>query len=373
VYRFALLYFFFFGAFGTYVPWMPPFLESRGLGAAEIGLALAAVQAARALLPPAWGWLADRLQAPRGLLVTGAGTASLALLSMALPGEPGDLVLRLILYGVMVVPAMPLLETLTLGGLAGARQRYGPIRMWGSVGFIVAAWGTGALVPVAGLAMVPWACAVPLFCGAAWAMLTVPPVTIASPRQPPRLRELPWAYLVPLVAAAAMAQLSHGPYYAFFTLELRDRGISTVVIGLLWALAVVAEIGFMAVSPKWLPRIGLARALRWGTLLTAVRWLTLGSSDALWLVAVSQLLHAASYAAIHLATLQLVDAVTPAHSKATAQSMLSGAVWGLGVGLGLVGAGQGLAFLGYDGLYLAATAVAILAFGLAATAPRRPG
>jgi PPP family 3-phenylpropionic acid transporter len=214
VYRFALIYFLLYVGLGTYVPWMPPFLESRGMSAAAIGMALASVQLARAVLPPAWGFLADRLHLRRGLFIASTLAAAASLLSLTLPGGASSLTARLALYGAVVVPAMPLLETLTLAGLKGERQRYGPVRLWGSIGFIVSAWGVGSLVPAVGVALVPWACALPLLLGAGWAVAALPRAPAAPLHQSPRLSELPWAELMPMVAAAAMTQMSHGPYYA---------------------------------------------------------------------------------------------------------------------------------------------------------------
>jgi PPP family 3-phenylpropionic acid transporter len=45
--------------------------------------------------------------------------------------------------------SLPLVEALTLGHLAANPERYGRIRLWGSIGFIVTVMGVGLLLDVA--------------------------------------------------------------------------------------------------------------------------------------------------------------------------------------------------------------------------------
>src|SRR5262245_63335450 len=78
--RFILLFAVMYAAFGVASPFLPVFLEARGLSAEQIGLVLAAGTAVRLLSGPAAGRLADRLAALREVL--GASTALAAVAAL---------------------------------------------------------------------------------------------------------------------------------------------------------------------------------------------------------------------------------------------------------------------------------------------------
>src|SRR6266568_4514284 len=118
--RLASFYFAYFAYAGAFVAYLPLYLAWRGLHAGEIAFLLALPQIARVFAPAAWGWLADRSGAQR------------------------DIAWLIGAMGVLSAGAIPLVEAITLGSLAGQAGRYGPIRLWGSLGFIAAVLGGGA-------------------------------------------------------------------------------------------------------------------------------------------------------------------------------------------------------------------------------------
>ncbi|MFC1609992.1 MFS transporter [Myxococcota bacterium] len=368
MHRFAISYFLLLASVGVYAAWLPPFLEHRGLSPRLIGLALALVMVSRATLPPLWGLLADRTHAKRAIFVSTALLSGSALTALALPGPTSSILVWLFVYGFFLVPVMPLLETLTLEGLGRNRTRYGPIRLWGSLGFIATSFGLAWLFErnndaggYTDIDLVPFALGLPLML-AGLSALGMPVANTATSPVRTRLRDLPWGILGPVMLAAMLGQASHGPYYAFFSLELKAQGVDARLIGALWGFGVAAEIVLMALSPRLLPRLGLTRAMRWALVLTIVRWLVLGSVDSLVVIALTQLLHAATYGLLHIATIQLFDQVTPSHSKAFSQAVLSAGAYGVGIGAGLALAGQFVGEIGFSGLCLGAAACGLLGF-----------
>src|SRR6185503_5828131 len=151
--RLALFYGVFFAYSAAYVAYLPLYLAGRGLDAGEIALALALPQVARVFAPAAWGVLADRTGAQRAIIASAcaAMAACFALIPFA-SGAPG-IALLIGVTGVFSAAALPLVEAITLGG-PGGPARYGPIRLWGSVGFIVVLLAGGVwidLLPVSTL------------------------------------------------------------------------------------------------------------------------------------------------------------------------------------------------------------------------------
>src|SRR3954470_14718864 len=156
-YRLSAFYFLFFVGAGLWVAYLPPYFAARGLGAAEIAWVLALPQLARIVAPTAWGVLADRFGAQRAIVVLGcaAGIVCYALLPVV-NGFAGFAWL-MGLTSLVATAALPLVEAITLGVLAGQTGRYGPIRLWGSIGFMLAVFAGGMWLDFRSVQALPYA------------------------------------------------------------------------------------------------------------------------------------------------------------------------------------------------------------------------
>jgi len=365
-------YFLVFCGAGVFMPWFPPFLAERGFSPARLGLALGLSSVCRAFVPPLWGWLVDRFNVRRATIVIGTALSGLALLATARPASPDVLFALLLVYGILVSPVMPLTESITLGALGKRGNAYGRIRLWGSIGFVVTALGLGLIVRRVGLAAAPWL-AGGAFIAAAGAAVGFPAAETSRRRPPSRRRLAALARrLAPVLVVAALGQAAHGPYYTFFTLDLTRRGVAPWLVGSLWAWAVIVEIGLLAASPGVLTRLGLVGALRWSLALGAARWLLYVGEPALGLLVIGQALHAASFALLHIASVQLIHQLSPADNKSLGQSVLSACAYGVGGGGGVFLAGQFFTLLGLPTLYLAAGAFCLAGLLLSLRIGERP-
>ena len=129
---------------GLFMAYFPLYLAWRGFGVVEIAWVLALPQIVRTFAPAGWGWLADRTGALRALVVfsSAAAAAGFALL----PFVESFAAIACVIAGASLLAAggLPLVEAITLRALAGQPGRYGPIRLWGSVGFVAAVLAGGA-------------------------------------------------------------------------------------------------------------------------------------------------------------------------------------------------------------------------------------
>ena len=85
--RLAAFYFAYFAYVGAFTPYFPVYLAGRGLQPTEIATVLAMPQLARIFAPTFWGWLADRADARRAVVVVSC--AALAAGFAAMPYVPG--------------------------------------------------------------------------------------------------------------------------------------------------------------------------------------------------------------------------------------------------------------------------------------------
>jgi PPP family 3-phenylpropionic acid transporter len=369
--RLAAFYFAFFAWVGLTTAYFPPYLAARGLDAAQIAWVLALPPLARIVAPAAWGWLADRTRAERGIVVLScaSGAACFALL----PAMRGfaDIAWLIALSAMFSAAALPLVEAITLGALAGQSGRYGPIRLWGSIGFIGVVLAGGASLDAGVVQLLPVAvvaCAV----AAAAIGATLPASRgVHVPVQPARV-PISTAALA-LLASAFFVAVSHGTLYTFLTLHLQRLGYSGTLIGLLWTLGVVAEIAVFFYLPALFRRLPLSTILMASAALGVVRFQLIGwAADWLVLLLIAQVLHAATFGSYHAAAVAVVHRIFAPSAQARGQTLFSSVGYGAGGAAGALSAGWAWD-LGGAGIAFTVSSLAALAGLLFAYPLKRAG
>jgi PPP family 3-phenylpropionic acid transporter len=336
-FRLGAFYFAAFAGVALLVAYFPPYLASRGLTPAEIAWVLALPQLARVVAPGAWGALADRSGAQRAIVVVAcaASVACYALLP-AMAGF-GAIAWLVAVTSLVSAAALPLVEAITLNALAGQAGRYGPIRLWGSIGFMAAVLAGGAWLDAHDVRFVPYALFV--FAAATLGASFALPATSAHPAQrAPRLRLSRSA--AALLASALCMAAAHGTLYAFFTLHLQRLGYSASIIGFLWLLGVLAEVAVFLFLPALFRRYALSTLLVASAACGVVRFLAIGWAAEWPLVLLAaQVLHAATFGSYHAAAVAAVQRTFPRHALAFGQSLFSSVGYGAGGALGTLAAG----------------------------------
>jgi PPP family 3-phenylpropionic acid transporter len=122
-----------------------------------------------------------------------------------------------------------------------------------------------------------------------------------------------------VTGAASLIQASHAVYYGFSVLDWRAKGLDAASIGGLWGLAVIAEIALFAFSARFPQRLGALGLLGVGAFGAVLRWGLMSLNPPLVLLPMLQLLHALSFGATHLGSMQVLARHAPARQFATAQ------------------------------------------------------
>jgi PPP family 3-phenylpropionic acid transporter len=335
--RLSAFYFAHFFHGGGFVAYFPLYLAWRGFGALEIAWILALPQIARTFAPAAWGWIADRGGARRGVVVFSCAAAAGGFLALPFVESFAGVAVVIGVSSLLSAGALPLVEAITLGALAGQPGRYGPIRLWGSVGFVGAVLAGGAWLDVQPVRLLPWAL-LAFALTALGAALSLPPQRVHAHSSRAKLRFTP-AVRALLGAGFCMA-LAHGTLYAFLTLHLERAGHSSTMIGVLWTLGVLAEIAVFLYLPALFRRYSLSGILFASFACAVIRFLALAwFPGVLWLVLIAQLLHAATFGAFHAASVAAVHRVFPEAAQARGQTLFSSISYGAGGTAGVLGAG----------------------------------
>lgn len=338
--RLAVFYAALFVLTGVQLPFLPVWLQAKGLDSGSIGAALAVPLLVRVLAVPIATRVADRREAMRGTLMVAAAGSLVGYLLVALASGAAAVLAAYALASFAFTPVMPLADSYALKGLAAHGRAYGPVRLWGSAAFIAGTFAAGLATDVMPARDLIWlivaACLGLALAGLALAPL--PPtasLAMAAPARRPHLLRDP-AY-VAVVAAAALIQASHAVYYGFSALEWRAAGLSGSAIAGLWALGVIAEIVLFALQGRLPPSFEPTMLLAVGAAGAALRWGVMAFDPPTFALPFLQMLHALSFGATHLGALAFIARRAPAGQAATAQGNLA-------IALGLVmAASMGLA------------------------------
>jgi len=363
---FYLLY---FAVLGAFVPYWSLYLEAQGVSPAWIGLVLAIPGLTKILVPFIWGQITHR-HLQLFAVIRAASLFSLMIFAVLLwPWDMAALVSVMFAYTLFQGIIMPLFDTLTLEHLDGDSHRYARIRVWGSIGFIVAVMATGELLhtwlPVSGLPYL-----ILLLLGSVWVVsLTVPAHAASHPHQSDQslLHVVRRREVATFLLACLLLQFGHGPYYAFFSIYLDAHGYSRRDIGSLWSLGVLAEILLFLLIPAILARFSLRAVFVTSLVLGGLRWCLLGwAIDVPFMILLIQCLHAASFGSAHVAAVHLVQHHFRGTHHATGQALYGSVSFGLGGMLGSLAAGYFWVPLGASGVYTLAGIVSFAGAWLAA-------
>lgn len=369
--RLSAFYFAHFAHGGIFIAYFPLYLAWRGLGAVEIAWVLALPQLARIVAPAAWGWLADRTGAQRAVVVFCCAAAVAGFASLPFASGLAAIAWLVAATSLLSAGALPLVESITLGSLGGQPGRYGPIRVWGSVGFIATVLAGGVWLDLQPVEALPLGLAV-LAALALGVALALPQGTARLPQH--GHAPLRWTRpMLTLLGAGFCMAAAHGTLYAFLTLHLERAGYSGSMIGVLWTLGVLAEIVVFLYLPALFRRFALSAILAASFLCAVLRFLAIGwFSGVLVVVVLAQLLHAASFGSFHAACVALVHRVFPEGAQARGQALFSGMTYGAGGAAGALAAGWAWAAAG-PGWAFSLSALAALGGLLLARVLKRAG
>lgn len=359
--RLALGYVALFFITGVYLPYWPVWLAERGAGPEQLGVLLGLGNWARLAAPWLGAW-ADRSGRATALLTFASMgvVASLAAFSFA-DGFAGLFVLSLAL-GLTFAPIIPLLDGIAVGEAARGRLDYGRVRLWGSISFIVASVAGGALLegrPTALVLTTLQAASIVLVLAIVW--LGRVPKAPRPDAEPAPSWSAVWRRpkLRTFLVTAAFLQSAHAVLYGFGTEHWLSVGIPESTIGWLWGVGVLAEVLLFAAGARVTAAIGSGGLLLLAGVGGLLRWAALARVTAVPLVFAIQVLHAASFAAMHLGAMAWIrdNLAGPAVHRATALYIAIAS----GVALGVVMPLAGIAFAHLRGdayLIMAALAAA---------------
>jgi PPP family 3-phenylpropionic acid transporter len=326
------------GLIGTYLPFFPVWLKAIGIESWWIGWITAVPACTRFTVLPFITGFAERRGGLRIAIIAASFATVCGFIAVGLVQAPVAILIAFALTSCVWTPLYPMSDGYALKGVIRYGLDYGPLRLWGSVAFVVGALVCGALVYVVPGPHLIWVIVASgvVMCIASLGLMPIEErPSGARPVRPARwlLRQRPF---LAIVAAAALVQGSHAAYYAFASITWQTAGLGGLTIAMLWSLGVLAEIVVFALSPRyggspvWLVIAGASGAV--------VRWIITAYEPPIAILAAVQLMHGMSFGMTHLGTVGLMVRVVPHTIIASGQGYQVAAI-GIVTSLAMIGTG----------------------------------
>ncbi len=333
--RLGLFYATLYVSTGASAPYMAVWFKANGLSGGAIGAILAFPLLARVLTGPALAIWADRFRLRRTAILIMAGAVAAFYGAMTAVSGFWAWLWLWFLAATLIGACSPLVDVIVLRRAARDGFAYAFPRGIGSAAYVVGNVGCGALLaPLGPQVVLIWIIAA--------AVLSVVLTPVLLPPEPVRQDagegEKPDRFggigallrdpvFMLMVGSVGLIQAAHAFYYSFSTLVWRAQGLSAAVIGLLWGVGVGVELAFLWFGEPLRRRLGPERLLILGGVGALVRWTAFAFSPPVWLLVPLQALHALSFTATFIASLHLVERLSPPQSASAAQT-LNAALYG---------------------------------------------
>lgn len=340
---FGSFFFFYFAYVGLVSPYASLFFLDRGFSVIEIAVLMSMLQITRIIGPFSWGWLSDYLSNRIGILRFCTCLAAIVFLFIfALQSYVSFFIWMFILHTILS-SLIPLSESATIHALFKDNsfdKRYGRLRLWGSIGFIVMVLFAGELFQRTSIELYPY---VGIFVFILLAMTTFGMHEPKVERRKMVKGELLVILFNPdvrwFLLSGFFMIFAHAALYVFYSLYLSDLGYDKFQIGLFWAIGVLAEVVFFYFQSKVLSRVDAEVVLQGAFMVGVIRFILIAFAPITSVLILAQLMHAGTFAAHHSAANKLLQRWFTGPVQARGQALMATISYGLGGTLGGLCAG----------------------------------
>jgi nucleoside transporter len=341
-FRLASMMFLEYVTWGSWLPLLALYLGNvLGFSAWQIAWVFATPAVASVVALFVGGQLADRVMSIEKLLAALHVIGGLSMFAMATQAGFWPFLILMLVYQLAFIPTLSLTNAIAFHHVRDARDEFGKVRLWGTIGWIAASWpfvfilagktgealnaALSSIFIVAGLASFALA-------GFAMTLPATPPAKTETGASAPftaiKLLAVP-AFLV-LFVVTFMDALVHQAYFQWTSPFLERAGLPANWIMAAMSIGQIAEIATMAVLGLVLKRLGWRTTMAIGVAAHAARFFIYAIGDPLWLMVAVNIVHGMCYAFFFAAVYIFVDEQFPRDSRASAQGLFNLLILGIG-------------------------------------------
>ncbi len=343
--RLGAMMFFQYAIWGAWAPVLSAYLQNNlDFSGWQLGFIFSLLPLATIISPFIGGQFADRWFPAQKVIAVLQLLGGALLILAAQVTSYGPMMWLLLAYSLLYAPTLILTNSVAFAHLKSSEKEFGAIRVWGTIGWIVA-----------GLALTGWRMLAKSADGVAMKgdvlilagafSLIMGLMSFGLPSTPPqKSKAKPWAFLEALkmfkdrnfliFAIISFVVATELQFYYVLTSPFLTSpviGVSQKSIGAVMTIAQFAEIFVMAFMLSWaLKKFGMRRTMTLGILAWPIRYIIFVIGTPSWLVIASLGLHGFCYVFFFTAAYIYVDNIAPKDIRASAQALISVVILGLG-------------------------------------------
>ena len=326
---------------GAWYVTMGTWLASIGFSGEQIGLTYGTTALAAMISPFFVGMFADRFFATQRLLAVLHLAGGVALFYASTLTAFGPLYTAVLIHTLFYMPTLALTNSLSFRQMRDPGREFPPIRVLGTIGWIVAGLVVGTLgVEATGRPMQLAAAGSVLMAVFCLLLPHTPPQTTGSVR----VRDVLGLDALQLMKDRSFAVFVAGSflvciplqfYYAFANPFLNAIGVTNAAGKM--TMGQMSELVFMLLMPWFFKRLGVKQMLLVGMAAWVTRYILFayGNNDALvWMLYLGILLHGICYDFFFVTGQIYVDQKAPPNVRAAAQGFITFVTYGVGMLIG---------------------------------------
>lgn len=352
--RLGIMMFLQYAIWGAWAPVLSAYLkDTLGFSGFQFGVIYSLLPLATIIAPFIGGQVADRYFASQKLVGFLQLIGGALLLIISNVKEYRLMMWLMLFYCLLYAPTLALTNSIAFVNLKNSEKDFGIIRVWGTIGWIVAGLGLMGW-RFAAKSFEPIAFGGDTFLLAGIFSLIMGIQSFTLPHTPPKKEAVkPWAFLEAIkmmkdknflifiiIAFVVATELM---FYYILTapfLTSEKIGLSEAAVPGVMVIAQVAEIFVLAILlPHLITRVGIRNILVIGVLAWPARYIIFAIGKPAWLVIASLSLHGFCFVFFFAAAFIYVDMVAPRDIRHSAQSLIILVTYGIGNYLGSLFAG----------------------------------
>jgi PPP family 3-phenylpropionic acid transporter len=350
-----------YAAIAFLMPFLVLFYQSLGFSGTQIGLLAGIGPLITLFAAPLWTGMADARRWHRGFMSLAILSAILLTAIFPFLRTLGTVFLVAALYYFLSAPIVSFVDSATMSMLSGEKEKYGRIRLGGTIGWGLAAPLAGMLVQAYGLRLAFWGYALLMVLG----LITSQGLRYERSEERVSIRSglgtllasRGWIFFLIMAFISGMGLSSVNNFLFPYMKELKAN---ETTMGVALTISTLAEVPVLFFANRLMKVFRPFNLLLMGMAFTGLRLLLYFLAPSPAGVLAIQVIQGLTFPLVWVAGVAYADENAPAGMRATAQGLFGALVFGFGAAAGGFLGGLMIAALGGRAMYLV-FGVAVLA------------